>query len=115
MTEFHGGVVVIIGTIDTTHHTLIITEEEDRKTSNTVDGDEKTTLLKLVNHIGPGNNIHGGDCPECLIKGTGCWFKDSKKTGRTDALLGFGEAESGAWSGMGSLPKREMSGLRQGD
>ena len=29
MTEFHGGVVVVDCTVDTTHHTLIITEEED--------------------------------------------------------------------------------------
>ena len=64
MTEFHGGVVVVYGTIDTTHHTLIISEEENGKTSNTIDGDEKATLLQLVNDIGPRNDIHGSGYSE---------------------------------------------------
>ena len=67
MSELHGCLVVVQSTIDTTHHSLIITEEEDGETSNTIDGDEKTTLLKFVDHIGPGNDIHGGDYPECLV------------------------------------------------
>ncbi len=66
MTKFHGSVVVVDCTIDTTHHTLIISKEEDGETSNAVDGDEKATLLEFVDHIGPGNDIHGGDYPECL-------------------------------------------------
>ena len=64
MTEFHGGVVVVDGTVDTTHHTLIISEEEDGKTSNTIDGDKKATLLQLVDDIGPRNDIHGCGYPE---------------------------------------------------
>lgn len=67
MTELHGVVVVVDCTIDTTHHTLIITEEEDGETSNTIDGDEKLTLLEFVDHIGPGDDIHGSDYPECLL------------------------------------------------
>ena len=67
MTEFHGGVVVVDGTVDTTHHTLIISEEEDGKTSDTVDGDEKATLLQLVDDIGPRNDIHCSGYPECCV------------------------------------------------
>ncbi len=66
VTKFHGGIVVVDCTVDTTHHTLIITKEEDGETSNTIDGNEKATLLQLVDHIGPGNDIHDGDYPECL-------------------------------------------------
>lgn len=51
MAEFHGVAVVVGGTIDTTHHTLIITKEEDGQAGNTVDRNEKTTLLKLVHHV----------------------------------------------------------------
>lgn len=61
MAEFHGVMVIVGSTIDTTHHTLIITEEEDRQAGNTVDGNEKTTLLKLVHHVKPRNGIHNGD------------------------------------------------------
>ena len=64
MTEFHGGVVVVDSTVDTTHHTLIVSEEEDGKTSNTIDGDKKATLLQLVDDIGPRNDIHGSGYPE---------------------------------------------------
>ena len=64
MTEFHGGVVVVYGTVDTTHHTLIISEEKDGKTSNTIDGDEEAALLQLVDDIGPRNDIHGSGYPE---------------------------------------------------
>ena len=67
MTEFHGGVVVINCTVDTTHHTLIISEEEDGETSNAIDGDEEFTFLKPVDHVRPGNDVHGGDYPECLV------------------------------------------------
>lgn len=35
----------------TSHHTLVIAKEEDAECSNTVDGDEKLTLLKVVSHI----------------------------------------------------------------
>ena len=61
VTEFHGVLIVVNCTIDTTHHTLIITKEEDGETSNTVDGDEKAALLISVDHIGPGDEVHGGD------------------------------------------------------
>ena len=61
MTEFHGCIIIVNCTVDTTHHALIITEEEDGETSDTVDGYEKAALLKLVDHIGSGNDIHGGD------------------------------------------------------
>lgn len=89
VTEFHGSVIVVNRTVDTTHHTLIISEEEDGKTSNTIDRDEKATLLKFVNHIGPGNNIHGDDYPECVE------VSDALRTNeQTGTLLGFGEAES---------------------
>ena len=67
MTELHGFLVVIQSTVDTTHHTLVVTEEEDGETGNAIDGNEKATLLEFVNHIGPGNDIHGGDYPECLM------------------------------------------------
>ena len=63
VTEFHGGIVVVNCTVDTTHHTLIISKKEDGETSNTIDRDEKATLLKFVDHIGSGNDIHGGDYP----------------------------------------------------
>lgn len=59
MTEVHVMVVVILGAVNTTHHTLIVTEEEDGKCSDTVDSYEKAALLKLVDHIGSGNKIHG--------------------------------------------------------
>ena len=61
MTKFHGSVIIVEGTIDTTHHALIVTEEEDGETSNTIDGYEKAALLKLMDHIGSGNDVHGGD------------------------------------------------------
>ena len=63
MTKFHGCIVIVQGTINPSHHTLIITEEEDGETGNTVDGDEKATLLELVDHVGPGNDVHAGDYP----------------------------------------------------
>lgn len=63
MTEFHGFLVVIQRTIDATHHALIISEEEDGETSDTIDGCKKAALLKLVDHIGPGNDIHVGNYP----------------------------------------------------
>lgn len=66
MTELHSLLVVIQRTVDATHHTLVIPEEEDGETGNAVDSDEKATLLEFVDHIGPGNDIHGGDYPECL-------------------------------------------------
>ena len=98
VTELHGGVVVIHCTVDTTHHTLIITEEEDGETSDTVDGDEKLTLLQLVDHIGPGDDIHDGDYPECLevFEYMGLFLVDvgkGKKVEDLGALLGFGEAD----------------------
>lgn len=106
MTEFHSGVVVVNCTIDTTHHTLIISEEEDGETSNTVDGDEKFTLLKFVDHIGPGNDIHDGDYAEWLELLDVLLLMNYEKTG---ALLGFGEAESGVGSGMGDLKKERRA------
>ena len=66
VTKFHGLLVVINGSVDTTHHTLIISEEENGETGNTIDGNEKATLLKFVDHVGPRNDIHGGDFPEYL-------------------------------------------------
>ena len=51
--KFHGIMIVVGSTVDTTHHTLIITEEEDGQASNAIDGDEKTSLLELVHHIEP--------------------------------------------------------------
>ena len=64
MTEFHGFLVVVHSAIDTTHHTLIISEEEDGETSDTIDSNKKTSLLKLMDHVGPGNDIHVGYYPE---------------------------------------------------
>ena len=75
MTELHSRMIVIQRTIDTTHHTLVITEEEDGETSNAIDSNEKATLLESVDHIGPGNEIHGGDYPECLV----FWIIDTFK------------------------------------
>ena len=101
MTKLHRLLIVIDRTVDTTHHTLVITKEEDGETCNTVDGNEKATLLKFVDHIGPGNDVHGGDYPECLLV---CFWIDTSKglRRRIDDLLGFEEAESG---------EREKSGL----
>ena len=90
MTEFHGGVVVVNRTVNTTHHTLIISKEEDGETSNAIDGDEKATLLISVDHIIPRNDVHGGDYPECL-EVTIVALPNSERLG---ALLGFGDAES---------------------
>ena len=67
VTELHSCLIVIQRTVDTTHHTLVITEEEDGETCNAVDSNEKATLLEFVDHIGPGNDVHGGDYPECLV------------------------------------------------
>ena len=66
MTELHGFLVVINSTINPSHHTLVITEEENGETSNAIDSDEKASLLKLVDHIGPRDDIHGGYYPEGL-------------------------------------------------
>lgn len=59
MTKVHGVLIVVLSAVDATHHTLVITEEKDGKSSDTVDGYEKTALLKLVNHIASWNEIHG--------------------------------------------------------
>ena len=67
VTELHSCLIVIQRTVDTTHHTLVITEEEDGETCNAVDSNEKATLLEFVDHVGPGNDVHGGDYPECLV------------------------------------------------
>ena len=61
MTEFHSVVVIIWCGIDTTHHSLVITKEEDGQPSNTIDCNEKTTLLESMDHIGSRNQIHGSD------------------------------------------------------
>ena len=66
MTELHSRLIIIHCTVNATHHTLVIAEEEDGETSNAVDSNEKATLFEFVDHIGPGNDIHGGDYPECL-------------------------------------------------
>ena len=60
MAEFHGGVIVILGVVDTAHHTLIVTEKEDGQARHTIDGNEKLAFLILVYDIAFGNNIHGG-------------------------------------------------------
>ena len=65
MAEFHSSLVVVDRGIDTSHHTLIITEEEDGQAGNTIDGDEKTTLLQLVDDIGTRDSVHGGDNSVC--------------------------------------------------
>ena len=105
MTEFHGGVVVVDGTIDTTHHTLIISEEEDGKTSNTIDGDKKATLLIPVDDIGPRNDIHCSGYPESF--GVDRIITEDIRTG---ALLGFGEAKFGAKSGRLGMKKERRAG-----
>lgn len=64
VTEFHSLLIVVQRAIDTTHHALIISEEEDGETSDTIDGSQKATLLKLMDHVGPRNDIHVGDYPE---------------------------------------------------
>lgn len=66
MTEFHSGVIVVDSSVHAPHHALVVSKKEDGKTSDAVDSDEKATLLKFVDHIGPGNDIHGGNYPECL-------------------------------------------------
>lgn len=104
VTEFHGGVVVVKCTVDTTHHALIISEEEDGETSNTIDSDEEFTLLKFVDHIGPGNDVHDGDYPECLVVVDALLLKYDDKTG---ALFCYGEAKSGAKSGGGGLKRKK--------
>ena len=53
MSKFHGILIIVDGTIDTTHHALIISEKEDGQASDAIDGSEKTTLLQLVDDIGP--------------------------------------------------------------
>ena len=63
MTKLHSYMVVIDGVVDTAHHTLVITKEEDGQRCNAVDCNEKTTLLQLVDDIGPRNAIHGKVCP----------------------------------------------------
>ena len=68
VTKLHGCLIVIHCTVDTTHHTLIVSEKEDGKTSDTIDGDEKASLLQLVDHIGPRDDIHDGDYPRCLVR-----------------------------------------------
>ena len=56
--QLHGILVIIGGIVHATHHTLVITEEEDGKTSDTVDQNQKTTLLILVHHIVFADGIH---------------------------------------------------------
>ena len=58
--ELHGILIVVHGVVDSTHHTLIITEEENGQAGHAVDGDEKTALLQLVDHIVLGNDVHVG-------------------------------------------------------
>ena len=58
--ELHGVVIVVWRRVDTSHHTLIITEEEDGQGGDTVDGNEKASLLQFVDHIGSWNEIHCG-------------------------------------------------------
>lgn len=64
MAKVHVVLIIVPGAVDTTHHTLVITEEEDGEGSDTVDGDEKTALLKLVHHVVLGNEIHGAEVPD---------------------------------------------------
>jgi hypothetical protein len=66
MTELHRIMVVADGVIDTAHHTLVITEEEDGQRSDTIDRNEKTTLLQLVDDIPSRDAIHGEDCAMAL-------------------------------------------------
>ncbi len=88
MTEFHGFFVVVWCGVDTAHHTLIITEEEDGQASNTIDGNEKATLLQLVDDIGSWDEIHGGEYLEW-----GVMFERWSQTWRECCVpLGFGEA-----------------------
>lgn len=62
MTKLHRVMVVADGVVDTAHHTLIITEKEDGQRSDTIDCNQKTTLLQLVGDIPTRNAIHGKDC-----------------------------------------------------
>jgi hypothetical protein len=88
VTEFHGFFVVVWCGVDTAHHTLIITEEEDGQASNTIDGNEKATLLQLVDDIGSWDEIHGGEYLEW-----GVIFERWSQTWRECCVpLGFGEA-----------------------
>lgn len=66
MTEFHRIMIVVDGVVDTAHHTLIITEEEDGQRSDTIDRNQKSALLQLVNHIVFRDAIHGDDCAMAL-------------------------------------------------
>lgn len=68
VSELHGSLIIILGAVHTTHHTLIITEEEDGKGSDGVDGYEKAALLKPVDNIRPGNEIHGAEVPSRLAE-----------------------------------------------
>lgn len=106
MTEFHGFLVIVQRTIDTTHHTLIISKEEDGETSNTIDGSEKATLFKLMNHVGPGNDVHVGNYPEYCLSLEDVSLLNVVVEEKIDALLGVGEADIGAESGEGGVKIR---------
>ena len=108
--ELHGITIVVRGTVDTTHHTLIITEEEDGQASNTVDRNEKTTLLKLVHHVEARDTIHDGDDRTRLI-----YAKDRKgnikilDSGRAPRGKRPGyEEESGAWMNESTRERGEV-------
>lgn len=66
MTEFHRIMIVADGVVDTAHHTLVITEEEDGQRGDTIDRNQKTTLLQLVNDIVFRDAIHGEDSAMAL-------------------------------------------------
>lgn len=51
---------VVNGHIDTSHHTLIVPEEENGQAGDTVDGDEKLSLLIPVDNVVLRDEIH--DC-----------------------------------------------------
>lgn len=49
---------VVDGHIDTSHHPLIVPEEEDGQAGDTVDGDEKLSLLIPVDNVVLRDEIH---------------------------------------------------------
>ena len=56
--KMHGGVIVINGVVHTRHHTLVIAEEEDGQGGHTIDPEQKTLLLILVDQVPFWNAIH---------------------------------------------------------
>ena len=61
VSKFHGVLVIVHRSIDTTHHSLIVTKEENGQARHAIDGNKQLPFLEFMHHIGPWDDIHGDD------------------------------------------------------